>query len=271
MTFTPEQLDRYSRNIMLPEVGEQGQRTLLDGSVVIVGAGGLGSPAALYLAGVGVGTIGLVDDDVVALNNLQRQVVHSTETIGTAKVASAARRLHGLNPDIAVRTHEARLSARNAAGIIGDYDFVIEATDSLESKCLVSEACVSTGKPHCHGGVVGLEGQALTVLPGRTACYRCVFPELPPPGALPRASETGVLGPVPGVIGTVQAAEAIKFLLGIGELLENRLLIYDSLRTRFRHVAVKPDTDCPLCSGCRIAAQTSDEQRSRRSKKGHDR
>lgn len=247
MKLTDTQIERYSRHLILPEVGGKGQEKLLAGRVLVVGAGGLGSPVALYLAAAGVGTIGLMDGDCVDLTNLQRQVLHFTPDVGRPKVESGREKLALLNPDVRVRTYPERLNASNAAGILAEYDFVIDGTDSFASKFLVADACHFAGKPYSHAGILRFDGQAMTVRPGVTACYRCVFREPPPPGAVPTCSQAGVIGVLPGVIGTLQAAEAVKFLLGVGDLLTNRVLVYNALKGTFRTVNVKRNPDCPLC------------------------
>jgi molybdopterin/thiamine biosynthesis adenylyltransferase len=247
MNLTASQIERYSRQLMLSELGAEGQVRLLAGRVLIVGAGGLGSPAAIYLAAAGVGTLGIVDSDVVDLSNLQRQVVHATADIGRPKVASAADRLRAVNPDVTVRTYPVRLTAENAPEILRDYDFVIDATDSFASKFLIADTCHYAAKPYSHAGILRFRGQTMTVRPGATACYRCVFGAPPPAEAMPPPSRIGVLGTVPGVMGTIQAAEAIKFLLGRGDLLTDTLLVYDALSADFRKVALRRNPACPLC------------------------
>ena len=246
MCLSPAQRDRYARHLTLPEVGEAGQRVLLSSRVAIVGAGGLGSPAALYLAAAGVGTLGLVDADVVAASNLQRQILHCTPDVGKPKVESGAARLRQLNPDVTVRVYAERLTAANALSILGDYAFVVDATDNFASKFLIADACHFSRTPYAHGGITAFRGQLLTVLPGVSACYRCVFGE-PPPDDARGAAPAGPLGAVPGVIGALQALEAIKCLLGKGALLTNRLLAWDALTMRFRETAVRRNPQCPLC------------------------
>ena len=247
MSLSEEQIERYSRHIILPEVGGKGQEKLLDGKVLIVGAGGLGSPAALYLAAAGVGTIGLIDGDVVDMTNLQRQVIHTTADLGVPKVASASASMRAINPDVTVREYQELLVADNALGILKDYDFVIDGTDNFAAKFLVADACHFAKKPYSHAGILRFDGQTMTVIPGETACYRCVFGTPPPAGAVPSCSQAGVLGVLPGVVGSIQATEAAKFLLGIGNLLVNRILIYDALKMSFRSVNVKQNDRCPLC------------------------
>jgi molybdopterin/thiamine biosynthesis adenylyltransferase len=214
---------------------------------LIVGAGGLGAPAALYLAAAGVGTLGLVDADVVDLTNLQRQVIHSTPDVGRPKVKSAEEKINRLNPDVHVVTYHTRLSAENAAQIIGDYDFILDGTDNFPAKFLINDACVLLGKPFSHGGILRFDGQTMTVVSPASACYRCVFPELPPAGAVPTCSQAGVLGAVAGILGTIQATETLKFILGEGELLTDRLLIMNAKTMQFRNVRFQKNPRCPVC------------------------
>ena len=247
MNLTRDEVIRYSRQIALPEVSGAGQRKLRAARVLVVGAGGLGSPAALYLAAAGVGTIGIADGDLVHLSNLQRQVIHTTAAIGSPKVASAAASLAALNPEVSIETHE-RIDETNASQIIGRYDVIVDGTDNYASRYLLNDCCVGLGRPLCHGAVLGFEGQATTILPGRPPCYRCIYPERPAEGGMPPScQEAGVLGTVPGVIGAVQATEALKILLEIGEPLSGRLLLYDALVTEMRTVKVRPDPNCPAC------------------------
>ncbi len=259
MNLTDTQIERYSRHILLSEVGGGGQERLLAGRVLLVGVGGLGSPAALYLAAAGVGTLGLVDADVVDLSNLQRQIAHATPDIGRPKVESAAEKLRALNPDVTVRTHPERLTAANALAILHDYDFVVDGTDSFASKFLVADACHFARKPYSHAGILKFNGQTLTVIPGETACYRCVFVRPPPAGAVPTCSQAGVLGVLAGVVGAWQATEAIKFLLGAGDLLTNRLLVYDALKMKAREVRLHRNPHCPLCGDAPSITQLRDE------------
>ncbi len=247
MNLTEEQIERYSRHIILSQVGGVGQARLMAGRVLIVGAGGLGSPAGLYLAAAGVGTIGLMDGDVVDLSNLQRQIAHATPDLGRPKVESAAEKMRAINPDVKVVVRRERLTAANAGDILKDYDFVLDGTDNFPAKFLVADACHFARKPYSHAGILRFEGQMITVLPGQTACYRCVFEEAPPPGMVPSCSQAGVLGVLAGVIGCLQATEALKFLLGVGELLTSRLLLYDALTLQFRTVRVQRNPQCPLC------------------------
>jgi molybdopterin-synthase adenylyltransferase len=246
MTFTPAQQARYARHLTLPQIGEAGQRRLSEGRVLVVGAGGLGSPAAFYLAAAGVGRIGIMDGDAVELSNLQRQVLHRTADVGRPKVKSAAETLRALNPKIEVCPMPERLTLDNGPRVLADYDVVVDATDNFASKFLIADLCHATGKPAVHGGIAQFYGQALTVRPGRSACYRCVFEQPPAPEPGP---PSGSLGAVPGVIGSVQATEAIKLLLGAadGELLVNRIFVYDAWRLTARCVRVARRADCPLC------------------------
>jgi len=240
------QCQRYARQISLPEIGEGGQKKLLASRVLLVGVGGLGSPAGYYLAAAGIGTLGLVDGDILELSNLQRQIAHTTADLGRPKVESAARVFAALNPDIRINAYNLRLTAENAPGLFKEYDFIIDATDNFESKFLIAGACHAVGKPYSHAGILKFIGQTLTVIPGKTACLRCVFDELPPANKEP---PQGPLGVVPGVIGTIQATETIKYLLGLGDLLTNRLLTYDALRLEFRSVRIKRNPACTLCRG----------------------
>lgn len=245
--LTEEQIARYSRHIILKEVGGKGQKKLFDGKVMIIGAGGLGSPIALYLAAAGIGTIGIADADVVDLSNLQRQVIHQTKDVGIAKVLSAKEKMQAINPELKVNTYEEWISAANISDIIKDYDFVIDGTDNFAAKFLINDACVLAGKPYSHGGILQFDGQTITIEPGKSPCYRCIFPTPPPKDAIPTCSTAGVIGVLPGVIGTIQATEAIKYILGKGELLTGRLLTYSALRMRFREVPIKKNARCPIC------------------------
>jgi sulfur-carrier protein adenylyltransferase/sulfurtransferase len=246
-TLTPDQRRRYSRHLILPEVGEAGQRKLLDARVLIVGAGGLGSPAALYLAAAGVGTLGIVDDDVVDDSNLQRQVIHSTERLGMGKAASARAAIAALNPDVQVITHETRLSKENVLDILSGYDVVLDGTDNFATRYLINDACVLLDKPNVHGSIFRFEGQATTFVAGEGPCYRCLFPSPPPPELAPSCAEAGVLGLLPGMIGMIQATEAAKLVIGIGEPLIGRLLTYDALAMEFRELRLAQDPHCPMC------------------------
>jgi adenylyltransferase/sulfurtransferase len=243
----PAELLRYSRHLILPEVGLEGQRRLKASSAVIVGAGGLGSPAALYLAAAGVGRIGLVDDDVVDATNLQRQVLHGSASVGRPKLESARLRLEDLNPEVRVETRPARLTAGNALDVLRGYDVVLDGSDNFPTRYLVNDACVLLGRPDVYGSVFRFEGQASVFDSRRGPCYRCLYPEPPPPGLVPSCAEGGVLGVLPGVIGTLQAVEALKLLLGAGETLVGRLLVFDALGLRFRELRLRKDPACPLC------------------------
>ncbi|GLI37349.1 molybdopterin-synthase adenylyltransferase MoeB [Geobacter hydrogenophilus] len=246
--FTAEQSERYARHLILENVGEVGQERLLAGRVMVIGAGGLGSPVALYLAAAGVGTIGIADSDRVELSNLQRQIAHHTADLGRPKVVSAKEKMAAMNPDVTVIPFETRVGASNIAEIIADFDFVIDATDNFAAKFLINDACVAAGKPFSHGGILRFNGQTMTVLPGESPCYRCIFPEPPENDEVATAcSRAGVIGVLPGVIGTIQATEAIKYLMGIGELLTGRLLTYSALALKFREVPIKKKLTCPAC------------------------
>jgi molybdopterin/thiamine biosynthesis adenylyltransferase len=236
---------RYARQLALPEIGAKGQRRLANGSVLLIGCGGLGSPAAFYLAAAGVGTIGLVDNDTVDVTNLQRQILHTLADVDAPKVESAKTALEALNPEVHIIPHHTRFDAGTAPSLLEPYAFVIDATDNFASKFLIADACHAAGKPYSHAGIVRYTGQTITVLPGQTACYRCVFESAPPDPFPP----VGPLGVVPGVIGSIQATEAIKFLAGFGEMLTNRLFVYDALSSRVRTVAVRRNPSCPLCGG----------------------
>ena len=246
-SFTPEQAQRYSRHLLIPEVGEAGQQKLLDSKVLLIGAGGLGSPAAFYLASAGVGTLGIVDSDVVDLTNLQRQILHTTERIGESKVSSAKQTLEALNPDVKIVGYEERLSAANIDRIIEGYDVVIDGADNFPTRYLLNDASVKHRIPVAHGSIFRFEGQVTVFKPFEGPCYRCLFPEPPPAELAPSCAEAGVLGVLPGVIGTVQATEAIKLLLAIGEPLIGRYLLYDALEGSFREVRLRRDPECPMC------------------------
>lgn len=253
------QIERYSRHILLREVGGKGQKKLLAGRVLIIGAGGLGAPIALYLAAAGVGTIGIADSDVVDISNLQRQVIHFTPDIGKPKVESAREKMEAINPDVRVRTYREWIDSSNIDDIIAEYDFVIDCADNFATKFLINDACVLAGKPYSHGGILQFFGQTFTIRPGKSACYRCLFPKPPPRDAIPTCSQAGVIGVLPGVIGTVQATEAIKFLLGIGTLLTDRILTYDALDMEFRAVDIRKNAACPLCGDNPTITEPRDE------------
>ena len=249
--FTEEQIRRYARHIILPEVGGIGQEKLLNSKVLVIGAGGLGSPAILYLAAAGVGTIGIVDFDAVDLSNLQRQVIHNTSRVGTPKVESARRTVEELNPDVKVITYNTRISKDNITDIIKDYDVILDGTDNFPTRFLINDACYFAGKPLVSAAMLRFEGQ-ISVFDYRkkeeSPCYRCLFPEPPPPGLVPSCQEAGILGSIGGIMGCIQATEAIKLLLGIGEPLVGKLLIMDALSMDFRKVRLRKDPNCPLCS-----------------------
>ncbi|MEE8442105.1 MAG: HesA/MoeB/ThiF family protein [Spirochaetia bacterium] len=260
MAFSDVQIERYSRHILLKGVGGRGQARLLKSRVLIVGAGGLGSPIALYLAAAGVGTIGLIDPDTVEISNLQRQVIHHTSDVDRPKVQSAAAKMNELNPDVSVVQHEVRLDAANIRDFFAGYDFIVEGTDNFPTKFLVNDACVLMDKAFNQGGILRFRGQTMTHIPG-SASYRCVYRQPPPPGAVPTCSEAGVLGSVAGMLGTIQATEVLKYLLGIGELLVNRVLFFDALDMTTRVVPVKPtDWALPASQNTRITELVEYEQ-----------
>jgi adenylyltransferase/sulfurtransferase len=246
-SFSPRETVRYARQFTLPELGAAGQARLKQGRVLVVGAGGLGSPALLYLASAGVGTVGIVDFDNVERSNLHRQVLHGEGSLGQPKIKSAAERLRDLNPDIVVRTHDTRLTSANALGIISEYDVVVDGSDNFPTRYLVNDACVLAGRPLVYAAIFRFEGQATLFAEPDGPCYRCLYPEPPPPGLVPTCAEAGVLGVLPGVLGSIQALEAIKRVAGIGESLKGRLLVFDALRLRFRELLVEKDPDCPVC------------------------
>lgn len=242
-----QQTGRYARQLVLPEIGPDGQQKLQSARVLIIGTGGLGSPAALYMAAAGVGTIGLADGDPVELSNLQRQILHSTETLGINKAESAASGLIWLNPEICVQTYPLFVTSENAAEMLADYDFILECTDSMESKSLINDVCVREGKPFCFGAAVRFYGQLMTVIPGQGPCYRCAFGDLQDQDKTADAKKLGVIGAVPGVIGCLQAMEAIKYVTGVGELLTGRLLTCDALQAEFQTIPLLRDPECPVC------------------------
>jgi molybdopterin-synthase adenylyltransferase len=245
--LSPEQSIRYDRHIILDQVGKAGQEKLLESKVLIVGAGGLGSPAAMYLAGAGVGTIGIVDADKVELSNLQRQIIHGTGDVGVDKVVSAEHMLAELNPDVTVQVYNILVEPGNIGGIVEGYDLVLDCTDNFAAKFLINDACYFEKKAFCHAGVLKFDGQLMTVLPDESSCYRCVFDSPPDEKTAISCSRAGVLGVLPGVIGSLQATEAIKYLLEIGELLTDTMLTYNALTMEFRKVKVKRNPNCPLC------------------------
>jgi molybdopterin/thiamine biosynthesis adenylyltransferase len=245
--FSEEQVQRYSRHIILPEVGVEGQEKLLSSRVLIAGMGGLGSPAALYLAAAGIGTFGLVDFDVVELSNLQRQVIHTTEDLGKPKVKSAEETIKAINPDATVHQYRQRIASETIADIITDYDLVLDGTDNFPTRFLLNDACLLTGKILVYGAVLRFDGQVSVFAPNQGPCYRCFIPEMPPPGAVPSCQQGGILGVLPGVIGILQATEAIKLLIGVGEPLIGRLLLFDALSMEINEVKLRRDPDCPAC------------------------
>ena len=247
MAFTNEQLERYFRHIILQEVGVKGQKKLLNASVLIIGAGGLGAPAALYLAAAGVGTIGIVDADEVDLSNLQRQVIHTTNDVGKAKVKSAAETMEAINPDVTVKTYRTFVDSSNIMDLIKDYDFIIDGTDNFPAKFLINDACVMAEKPFSHAGIIRFKGQLMTYVPGEGPCYRCVFKNPPPKDAVPTCKQAGVIGAMGGVIGSLQAMEAIKYIIGKGDLLTGKLLTYDALKMEFHTIKLPKDDHCAVC------------------------
>ncbi len=247
-SLSNEEIRRYSRHLILPEFGMTGQRRVKHGSVLLIGTGGLGSPLALYLAAAGVGHLGLVDFDVVDESNLQRQIVHGTSTLGSAKTESARRRLRDLNPHIEITTYEEQMTSENALELMRPYDVIVDGTDNFPTRYLTNDASVMLGKPNVYGSIFRFEGQATVFYPKEGGpCYRCLYPEPPPPGLVPSCAEGGVLGVLPGVIGTIQATETLKLLAGIGEPLVGRLLLYDALSMRFRELKLRRNPDCPVC------------------------
>lgn len=248
MALTDEQLERYSRHIILKEVGAKGQKKLLNAKVLIIGAGGLGAPAAMYLAAAGVGTIGIADADEVDLSNLQRQIIHATADVGKAKVKSAKETMEAMNPDVKVNTYRMFVSADNIRELIRDYDFILDGTDNFPAKFLINDACVMEKKPFSHAGIIRFKGQLMTYVPGEGPCYRCVFKNPPPKDAVPTCKQAGVIGAMGGVIGSLQAMEAIKYIIGKGDLLTGNLLTYDALTMDFHKIRLPRNTcNCPVC------------------------
>jgi sulfur-carrier protein adenylyltransferase/sulfurtransferase len=244
--LTPEDIQRYHRHLIIPEVGSVGQRKLKAAKVLLIGAGGLGSPASLYLAAAGVGTLGLVDFDVVDVSNLQRQILHGTSWIGKSKIASGKSRIGELNPQVQVIGHEEPLTSENAFRIFEPYDIIVNGCDNFPTRYLANDAAVLLEKPLVDGSIFRFEGQANVFMPGK-GCYRCLYPAPPPPGAVPSCAEAGVLGILPGIIGVIQAIEVVKLILGIGDSLQGRLLLFDALEMKFREVRVRRDPACPVC------------------------
>lgn len=248
MGLDSTQLERYSRHVIMEGVGADGQGALLDAAVLVVGAGGLGSPVIQYLAAAGVGTIGIADDDVVERSNLQRQVIHRDADVGRSKVESAAEFVNGLNPDVDVRTHETRITGANVEELIAQYDFVVDGSDNFPTRFLINDACTLTGTPFAHGAVYKFEGQVTTFDGGEDGpCYRCLFPEAPEEGTVPSCAETGILGSLPGTVGAIEATETLKSLMDVGERLSGRLLLFDSMDMSFEEVPIRQNPDCPVC------------------------
>jgi sulfur-carrier protein adenylyltransferase/sulfurtransferase len=246
-TLSRDEIARYSRHLIMPEVGVEGQRKLKAARVLMIGTGGLGAPLGMYLAAAGVGTLGIVDFDVVDASNLQRQIVHGTKDVGRPKIESARDRLQDINPEVKVEAYETRLTSENALELFREYDLVADGTDNFPTRYLVNDACVLTGKPNVYGSIFRFEGQASVFWAARGACYRCLYPEPPPPGLVPSCAEGGVLGVLPGIVGAIQANEAIKLILGAGESLVNRLLLFDAWKMRFRELKLRKDPECPVC------------------------
>lgn len=247
MTFSQNEIQRYSRHLIMPEVGMTGQKKLKSASILLIGAGGLGSPLGLYLAAAGIGRLGLVDFDVVDHSNLQRQVLHTTADVGRPKLQSAAEHLQAINPEVALDLYETHISSANAMELMEPYDIVIDGTDNFPTRYLVNDACVLLGKPNVYGSIFRFDGQASVFHPPHGPCYRCLFPEPPPPGMVPSCAEGGVLGILPGTIGVIQATEAVKLILGTGKSLIGRLMIYDALDMTFREMKIRRNPECPLC------------------------
>ena len=245
--LTNEEIKRYSRHLIMPEVGVEAQRKLKASKVLCVGAGGLGSPAAMYLAAAGVGTLGIVDFDTVDFSNLQRQILHGTPDVGRSKLASARDRLNAINPNVKIETYETALSSENALELFAPYDVILDGTDNFPTRYLVNDACVLLGKPNAYGSIFRFEGQASVFATKDGPCYRCLYPEPPPPGLVPSCAEGGVLGVLPGIIGVIQATETIKLIIGVGEPLIGRFMIYDALKMKFRELKLRKDPDCPVC------------------------
>ncbi|MHB9029918.1 MAG: HesA/MoeB/ThiF family protein [Candidatus Latescibacterota bacterium] len=258
--FTENQMERYSRHILLQDVGVEGQIKIMDSKVLIIGAGGLGAPAALYLAAAGIGRIGIVDSDRVELSNLQRQVIHFTKDLDTPKVRSAEEKMRAINPDVEIRAYHEFVRAGTVKDILKGWDFVIDGTDNFSAKFLINDACVMSGIPYSHGGILRFNGQTMTVIPGKSACYRCIFPAPPPKDAVPTCSQAGVLGAVAGMLGTIQAAEALKQVMGIGLSLADKLLTFNALTMDFRKITIRRRPDCELCGDNPLIHDLVDEE-----------
>lgn len=268
--FTEEQLERYSRHILLKDVGVEGQEKIMNSKVLVIGAGGLGSPVALYLAAAGIGTLGIADYDTVDLSNLQRQVIHFTPDVGKLKVKSAKEKIKALNPDVKVQVHTDQLFAENIRGIIREYDFIVDGADNFAAKFLINDACVLEKKSFSHGGILRFTGQTMTVVPAASPCYRCVFQAPPPKNSVPTCSQAGVLGAIAGMLGTIQAAEALKFVTGIGTLLTGRLLTFDAMTMTFRNVDLKKRDTCSVCGTHPSITEVFDEEPATCDLKGGD-
>lgn len=260
MDFSEAQLERYSRHILLQDVGVEGQVRIMEAKVLIIGAGGLGAPAAFYLAAAGVGTIGMMDADRVELSNLQRQIIHFSTNLNTYKVDSAAEKITALNPDVTVHKYYEMACAANISDIVAGYDFVIDGTDNFAAKFLINDACVLSGKPYSHGGVLRFDGQTMTVVPGQSVCYRCIFPSPPPSGVIPSCSEAGILGAIAGMLGTIQATECLKYITRVGSLLTNALLVFNAKTMDFRKIQVRANPGCALCGDHPTILQLRDEE-----------
>jgi adenylyltransferase/sulfurtransferase len=256
--LSTEEIRRYGRHLIMPEVGMEGQKKLKAASVLLIGAGGLGSPVGLYLAAAGIGRIGIVDFDVVDYSNLQRQIMHSTKDVGRPKLDSAKERLEGINPFVKIETHELRLSSENALALFAQYDIVVDGTDNFPTRYLVNDACVLTGKPNVYGSIFRFEGQASVFATSDGPCYRCLYPEPPPPGLVPSCAEGGVLGILPGIVGTIQANETVKLIIGKGEPLIGRLLLLDALKMKFREMKLRKNPECPVCGSHRTITKLID-------------
>lgn len=246
ISLTPEQIERYSRNILLKPVGGKGQRKLLESSVLIIGTGGLGSPIALYLAAIGIGKLGLVDFDSVEVSNLQRQVIHHNTDVGKPKVQSAAEKIRNINPDVHVETFRTKIDSSNVMDIISGYNIIVDGSDNFPTRYLINDACFFTKKPLVHGSLFQFEGQSTVFLPGK-GCYRCLYPSPPPPGSIPNCQEAGILGVLPGIIGLIEATETVKLILDIGNSLAGQLLVFDALEMEFTKVKLRRNPECPVC------------------------
>jgi molybdopterin/thiamine biosynthesis adenylyltransferase len=259
--FSAQEIERYSRHILLKNVGVKGQKTLLESKVLVIGAGGLGAPAALYLAAAGIGTIGIADDDKVELSNLQRQIIHKSETVGMNKTESAKQTIHELNPGVKVKTYSTRIQPDNIMDIIQEYDFIIDGTDNFSTKFLINDACVIAKKPFSHGGILRFEGQLMTYVPDKGPCYRCIFEEIPPEDAIPNCSQAGVLGAMGGIIGSLQALEALKYLLKTGDLLVGRMLVFDGLKMDFHTITYRSSNiTCKVCGNSPLITDVEEDK-----------